>query len=77
MEEGVRDKKWQWIKTWKLSCPLKTRIFSWLGISNKILYWDNGQKGNWHGLAWCIMCKRDTKTMNHLFVQCSYKIFME
>lgn len=45
-DEEVRDNKWWWKKVWKLNSPLKTRIFFWLAMSNKILTWDNGQKRN-------------------------------
>lgn len=37
------------LKWWKLSCPLKVIIFSWLVFYNKNVTWENLRKRDWNG----------------------------
>lgn len=47
---------------WKLGCPLKVTIFSWLVFYNKNLTWENLRKRWWHGPSRCVMRRRQTFT---------------
>jgi hypothetical protein len=78
-EEQGAMRLWWWKAVWKLVFPLKTRIFLWLVLENKVLMWDNGQKRNWIGLGWCYLCKQASETVDHLFVLCPFSkvVWME
>jgi len=49
---------------WKLGCPLKLTIFSWLVFYNKNLTWENLRKRWWHGPSRCVMCEAEEETSN-------------
>ena len=66
------DKVWWCKPIWKLDNTLKTRIFFWLALENQILTQDNGQKRSWHGPQWCVFCKVDNESIDHLFVHYSF-----
>ena len=51
---------------WNLEGPLKTIIFLWLYVSNKILTWNNSQKKNWNGSSKCVVCKDNNKLVDYL-----------
>jgi hypothetical protein len=57
---------------WKWKCPLKTRLFLWLALANRILTWDNGQRRGWSGPNKCTLCKVEEESVSHLFVSCSF-----
>jgi hypothetical protein len=44
---------------WKCKCPLKSHMFAWLGLRNKLITWDNLQKMNKSSLGRCSLCKED------------------
>ena len=71
LEEGPKERDWWRGLVWKLPCLLKTRIFVWLVLANKLLTWDNEQKRSWVGPGRCILCKKE-ESIYHLFVTCSY-----
>jgi hypothetical protein len=54
----------------EMESPLKTRMFMWLAMVNKILTWENGKKQGWQGLNRCTLCMIDEESVNHLFVSC-------
>jgi len=56
---------------WKLGCPLKVIIFSWLVFYNKNLTWENLRKRSWHGPSRCVLCKAEEETNYHLFFNCT------
>jgi hypothetical protein len=45
--EGVPTECWSWKPLLKLKDPLKSRLFLWLAISDKVLTWDNFQNSTW------------------------------
>lgn len=56
---------------WKLRCPLKIILFSWLVLFNKNLTWDSLRLRSWHGPSRCALCNMDEETNFHLFFKCS------
>jgi hypothetical protein len=38
--QHLRDPIWWWKGPWKVHCPLKSRIFMWCLIANKVPTWD-------------------------------------
>jgi hypothetical protein len=66
--DSMDERVWWWELICKLESPLKTRIFLWITLSNKILTWDDSQKRNWNGPGRCVLCKEDSETDDHLFV---------
>lgn len=55
---------------WKLTCPLKVIIFSWLVFYNKNLTWENLRKRSWQGPSRCVLCNMEEETNFHMFVSC-------
>jgi len=43
-------------RIWKASCPLKCKLFSWLLLKNKLLFWDKLQTRGWEGPSRCSLC---------------------
>lgn len=56
---------------WKVTCPLKMILFSWLVFSNKNLSWEVLQKKGWNGPSKCSMCLSDLESNVHMFFQCA------
>ena len=56
---------------WKLGCPLKVIIFSWLVFYNKNLTWENLRKRSWHGPSRCVLCNAEEETNFHMFFKCA------
>lgn len=55
---------------WKVSCPLKMILFTWLLFRNRNLSWEVLQKKGWQGPGRCIMCLNAVETNYHMFFQC-------
>lgn len=55
---------------WKVNCPLKIIIFSWLVYHNKNFTWTNFQKRGWQGPAICSICSVNTEDNLHIFLKC-------
>lgn len=47
-------------------------VFIWLMLNNKILTIDNLMKRGWNKVNRCILCKRRTKTVSHIFSDCQH-----
>jgi hypothetical protein len=52
--------------------PMKTRLFMWCALVNKVPTWDNIQKRTKQGSGWCCLCKNNEETILHLFLTCSF-----
>lgn len=61
-----------WQKIWKLRAPLKTRVFLWLVLKNKILTWDILQRRNWQGPGRFPLFLESSESSNHIFVECHF-----
>lgn len=55
---------------WKVSCPLKMILFTWLLFRNRNLSWEVLQKKGWQGPSRCVMCLNAVETNYHMFFQC-------
>ena len=56
---------------WKCIAPLKTKIFAWLVIHDKILSRENLAKKGWLVLTICVFCGCAVESTRHIFLQCS------
>jgi hypothetical protein len=57
---------------WKWDLQLKIKLFIWLAVEQKILTWDILQQKGWEGPSLCILCKRSSEDINHLFLECTF-----
>ena len=56
---------------WKLSIPVKVKMFTWLLVLGKRNVHNNLQKRRpYHSLSpvWCFLCKKDKESIDHLFL---------
>jgi hypothetical protein len=60
---------------WKLSIPLKIKIFLWYLKRGVVLTKDNLISRNWRGGKQCVFCVQP-KTIQHLFFDCHYAKFI-
>ena len=71
-KKGWAELEW-WCKSiWKLKCLTKARPFFWCILRNKVLTWDNIQKINKMGLGWCLLCKKEEESVQHLLLKCPF-----
>ena len=61
-------------KIWKWGLPMKTIIFSWLLIANRILTWDNLLKKGFSGPGICPFCCSEEENVTHIMITCPYTI---
>jgi hypothetical protein len=59
-------------RIWRDIGPLKHKLFAWLLLENKLLFWDKLQARGWEGPNRCSLCARAIESTLHVFVQCSY-----
>ena len=60
--------------TWKLSIPIKVRVFGWLLTLKKLNTQDLLQRRKLFlsiSPNWCVMCRKSSESVNHLFLHCS------
>eukprot|EP00253_Pinus_taeda_P032611 PITA_32611 len=55
---------------WKVTCPLKMVLFSWLIFCNRNLTWEVLQRKGWQGPGCCAMCQNAVESNLHMFFQC-------
>jgi hypothetical protein len=63
---GWRKQLWHW------NIPLKIKLFTWLAATNKILTWDNLQHRGWEGPNIFHLCRLDSESVTHLFIDCTF-----
>jgi hypothetical protein len=77
---AVENRKWNekldsWKKAlWNWNCPLKIKLFTWLMVENKILSWENLQHRGFNGPGICNLCKMQTESTHHLFMECAFTL---
>jgi ribonuclease HI len=59
-------------RIWKDTCPLKYKLFAWLMLENRLLFWDKLQARGWEGPNRCPLCAQDNESSLHVFVLCSF-----
>eukprot|EP00253_Pinus_taeda_P002292 PITA_02292 len=55
---------------WKVTCPLKMILFSWLLFRKRNLTWEVLQKKGWQGPGKCALCQNAEEPNFHMFFQC-------
>ena len=60
------------LKIWHLNIPHKLKCFIWLTCNMKINTWDTLCRKGWHGPNRCCLCKGGVKTLEHIFVGCTF-----
>jgi len=58
--------------TWKGDLPNKLKCFSWLVLNDHVLTWKNLHCRGHASPEICILCHREPKDVDHLFLSCSY-----
>jgi ribonuclease HI len=51
---------------------LKIKLFPWLAAANKILTWDNLIHRGWEGPNICLLCRLNSESVTHLFIDCTF-----
>ena len=59
-----------WKGIWKVKTPQHVSFFVWTTIWDKILTGDNLQGRGFDFVDWCIMCRCNRKTVDHLLLHC-------
>jgi hypothetical protein len=57
-----QEPSWWWKGIWKIKCPLKSHIFLWCLIKNKVPTWDRMKLRGLEGPGWCPLCKGAEET---------------
>eukprot|EP00253_Pinus_taeda_P014847 PITA_14847 len=71
-KKGWEEPAW-WAKLlWKLKCPKKSRLFFWCVLKEKAPTWDILQARFMQGPGRCPLCKNDSKSILHLFLNCPF-----
>ena len=59
-----------WKGIWKVKAPPRVSFFVWTATWNKILTGDNLWGRGFDFVDWCIMCRCNGETVNHLLLYC-------
>ena len=57
---------------WGVNLPLKLHIFSWLMLNRKIITGYALCKRGFYVPGFCVLCKVDLESVDHLFAGCSF-----
>jgi hypothetical protein len=57
-----------WNIIWKYKFPMKSRIFMWISLNDRIMTWDLCQKRGLEGPDRCPLCKDEEESMMHLLM---------
>ena len=64
-----------WFKeVWRWNIPLKTVLFSWLMLAERILTWNMLQKKGFAGPGICPLCHDAEESITHLMIKCSFSV---
>ena len=69
-----RMEKLIWAKVWTPGLIPKINIFFWLIMQDKILTLDNLINRGQYILNWCILCKDNLESIDHMFIHCPYSL---
>ena len=59
-----------WKGIWKVKVPQHVSFFVWTAIWDRILTGDNLRGRRMNFVFWCIMCRCNGETVDHLFLYC-------
>ncbi|KAF5463697.1 hypothetical protein F2P56_013842 [Juglans regia] len=65
-----------WKSIWKVKVPSKVAFFRWVASLGKVLTTENLRRRGLFIADWCVLCKRDGESVNHLFVHCKVTRFL-
>ena len=60
---------------WKLTIPIKVKVFIWLLALGKVSVHTTLQKRRPYqspSSGWCVLCKKDNESIDHLFLHCEF-----
>ena len=60
---------------WKLSIPVKVKVFTWLLVLGKLNVHSNLQRRRpyyYLSPGWCALCKKSNESIDHLFLHCDF-----
>eukprot|EP00253_Pinus_taeda_P008490 PITA_08490 len=55
---------------WKLTAPPRAKLFFWCVLRDRIPTGDHLMRRAVHGPSWCVLCKADSESTEHLFLRC-------
>ena len=61
-----------WHKIWNVKFWPKIEYFMWLLSHKRTLTWDHLQHQGMQGPSFCIMCRQNEETIEHLFNACPF-----
>ncbi len=61
-----------WKSIWKVKAPSCIAFFTWTASLGKILTISNLRRQGLTLVNWCCLCKKNEKTVNHLFIHCEF-----
>eukprot|EP00253_Pinus_taeda_P015021 PITA_15021 len=71
-KKGWEAPDWWSKQLWKLKCPKKARLFFWCALKEKAPTWDVLQARFMNGPSRCPLCKKESESIHHLFINCPY-----
>ena len=66
------ERSWWWKWLWKLTCPLKSKIYCLFLFSGKALTWDILCRKGREGSGRCYLCNKEAETNSHIGFDCSF-----
>ena len=63
---------WWYNKLWSWNIPQKLKCVFWLLMKNKLLTCKILLNKGWNGPSCCSMCKRNSDSIDHIFISCSF-----
>eukprot|EP00253_Pinus_taeda_P008941 PITA_08941 len=71
-KKGWEAPDWWSKQLWKLKCPKKARLFFWCTLKEKAPTWDVLQTRFMSGPSRCPLCKNESESIHHLFINCPF-----
>eukprot|EP00253_Pinus_taeda_P014871 PITA_14871 len=59
-----------WQSIWKQAASPRAKLFNWCILRNKIPTGEHLMKRAQHGPTWCVLCKEDSESTDHMFLRC-------
>lgn len=60
-EEKTPYPPWWALMIWKFKCPIKSKLFLWLVISQRVPFWDLMIRHFKIGPGWCPLCRNSNE----------------
>lgn len=59
-----------WQKIWKLDASPRSKLFTWCILWDRIPTGDHLMRRAQYGPTWCILCREDSESTEHIFLRC-------